>query len=93
MWPAQLSSVHQLVVVIRVTQTTANKEAPKQHAVHRRDATSGKTITLAGPKAWTVEEVIALCEKYADSEADVSIFLQSKFATSPIAIDQLCPET
>jgi len=29
-------------------------------------------MTLAGPKAWTVEEVIALCEKYADAEADVS---------------------
>ena len=29
-------------------------------------------MTLAGPRAWTVEEVIALCEKYADSEADVS---------------------
>lgn len=38
----------------------------------RRDATAGKTVTLAGPKAWTVEEVIALCEKYADAEADVS---------------------
>ena len=30
-------------------------------------------MTLAGPKAWTVEEVIALCEKYADAEADVSL--------------------
>jgi hypothetical protein len=29
-------------------------------------------MTLAGPRAWTVEEVIALCEKYADAEADVS---------------------
>ena len=61
--------------------------------MHRRDATSGKTITLAGPKAWTVEEVIALCEKYADSEADVSIFLQSKLVPSPIAAGQFCPKT
>lgn len=38
----------------------------------RRDATSGRTITLAGPKAFTVEEVIALCEKYADAEADIT---------------------
>lgn len=33
----------------------------------------GKTMTLAGPKAWTVDEVIELCEKYADAEADVSL--------------------
>lgn len=37
----------------------------------RRDETVGKTMTLAGPKAWTVDEVIGLCEKYADAEADV----------------------
>lgn len=30
-------------------------------------------MTLAGPKAWTVDEVIELCEKYADAEADVSL--------------------
>ena len=30
-------------------------------------------MTLAGPKAWTVDEVITLCEKYADAEADVSL--------------------
>lgn len=41
-------------------------------AALRSDATQGKTMTLAGPKAWTVEEVIALCEKYADAEADVT---------------------
>lgn len=29
-------------------------------------------MTLAGPRAWTVDEVITLCEKYADSQADVS---------------------
>lgn len=44
----------------------------------RRDATSGRTITLAGPKAFTVEEVIALCEKYADAEADVRFLLPSR---------------
>eukprot|EP00218_Dolichomastix_sp_CCMP3274_P014779 CAMPEP_0170132794 /NCGR_PEP_ID=MMETSP0033_2-20121228/820_1 /TAXON_ID=195969 /ORGANISM="Dolichomastix tenuilepis, Strain CCMP3274" /LENGTH=383 /DNA_ID=CAMNT_0010368227 /DNA_START=75 /DNA_END=1226 /DNA_ORIENTATION=+ len=35
------------------------------------DATIGKTLTLAGPKSYTVQEIIALCEKYADSEAKV----------------------
>lgn len=42
-------------------------------ALFRRDETLGKTMTLAGPKAWTVDEVITLCEKYADAEADVSL--------------------
>ena len=42
-------------------------------AFFRRDETVGKTMTLAGPKAWTVDEVIELCEKYADAEADVSL--------------------
>ena len=32
----------------------------------------GKTVTLAGPKAYTVEEVIELCEKYAGADADVT---------------------
>ena len=41
----------------------------------RGEATHGKTMTLAGPRAWTVDEVIALCEKYADARADVSDFL------------------
>ena len=38
------------------------------------DATIGKTMTLAGPKAYTVEEVIALCEAKAggDRRAQVS---------------------
>ena len=38
----------------------------------RSNKTLGKTMTLAGPKAWTVDEVIELCEKYADARADVS---------------------
>lgn len=41
-------------------------------AALRSDATIGKTLTLAGPKAWTVPEVIALCEKYADERANVT---------------------
>ena len=29
-------------------------------------------MTLSGPKAYTTEEVIALCEEYGNAEADVS---------------------
>ena len=41
-------------------------------AALRSDATVGKTLTLAGPKAWTVPEVIELCEKLADERAQVT---------------------
>lgn len=41
-------------------------------ATLRTDATVGQTLTLAGPKAWTVQEVIALCEKLAGADADVT---------------------
>ena len=32
----------------------------------------GKRLTLAGPKAWTVGEVIALCERLAGANAKVT---------------------
>lgn len=38
----------------------------------QRDETIGKTLTLAGPKAYTVSEVIALCEKLGGMEAKVN---------------------
>lgn len=41
-------------------------------AALRSEASVGKTLTLAGPRAWTVQEVIELCEKLADCEAQVS---------------------
>ena len=41
-------------------------------AALRSEETVGKTMTLAGPKAWTVQEVIELCEKLANAEADVT---------------------
>lgn len=37
----------------------------------RSDATIGKTLPLAGPKAWTNDEVIALCEKLGNMDAEV----------------------
>ena len=42
-------------------------------------------MTLAGPRAWTVDEVIALCEKYADARADVShLYLCPMLSDSPL---------
>lgn len=38
----------------------------------RSEKTNGKTLTLSGPKAWTTQEVIALCEKLSDSDANVT---------------------
>lgn len=41
-------------------------------AALRTEKTENKTLTLAGPKAFTVQEVIALCEDMAGREADVT---------------------
>jgi len=38
----------------------------------RTEAAVGQTMTLAGPKAYTVSEVIALCEDLAGAKADVT---------------------
>jgi len=38
----------------------------------RRDEASKRVMTLAGPKAYTVRDVIALCEKLGGAEAQVS---------------------
>lgn len=40
-------------------------------AALRSEASINKTLTLAGPKAWTVQEVIQLCERLADCDAQV----------------------
>ena len=41
-------------------------------AACRRDEAANKTMTLAGPKAYSVKEVIQLCEKLGGAEAQVS---------------------
>jgi len=41
-------------------------------AAVRTEESLGKTITLAGPKAYTIKEVIAMCEGKAGSEAQVT---------------------
>ena len=41
-------------------------------AALRSEGTVGKKLTLAGPQDFTVAEVIAVCERLAGSEADVT---------------------
>ncbi len=41
-------------------------------AALRRDACAGRVLTLSGPRAYTVAEVIALCEKLGKQEAKVT---------------------
>ena len=41
-------------------------------AACRRDEAANQVMTLAGPKAYSVNEVIALCEKLGGAEANVS---------------------
>ena len=41
-------------------------------AALRREQCSGRVLTLSGPKAYTVEEVIAMCEKLGKQKANVT---------------------
>ncbi|GAX79229.1 hypothetical protein CEUSTIGMA_g6669.t1 [Chlamydomonas eustigma] len=41
-------------------------------AALRTDKVLGKTLTLAGPKAWSTQEVIEVCENLADRDAKVT---------------------
>ena len=63
-----------LSVTLEVTchQSMLQDVAKMTLAALRSDATVGQTLTLAGPKAWTVPEVIELCEKLADERAQVT---------------------
>ncbi len=47
-------------------------------AALRNDATIGKTLTLAGPKAYTTKEVIEMCEDLSDSRAQVGVVEQRR---------------
>lgn len=41
-------------------------------AAIRNDETIGKTLTLSGTRAFTIQEVIALCERFAGADAKVT---------------------
>ncbi|KAB2602547.1 hypothetical protein D8674_003552 [Pyrus ussuriensis x Pyrus communis] len=38
----------------------------------RNEKVSGKLLTFAGPRAWTTQEVITLCEMFAGQEANIT---------------------
>ncbi|KAH0978108.1 hypothetical protein GBA52_027827 [Prunus armeniaca] len=38
----------------------------------RNEKVNGKLLTFAGPRAWTTQEVITLCERFAGQEANVT---------------------
>lgn len=42
-------------------------------AAAMKDRTLGKTLTVSGPKVWSTQEVIKLCEKLSGREADVNV--------------------
>eukprot|EP00897_Mesotaenium_endlicherianum_P004096 jgi/Mesen1/3714/ME000202S02803 len=56
----------------RVAYLDTQDVARMTMAALRNDKLDGKTITLAGPRAWTTQEVIALCERLAGQDAKVT---------------------
>jgi hypothetical protein len=59
-------------------------------AALRTEKTVGQRITLAGPQAYTVSEVIALCERFANADADVTEARRpacSRGRSAPLACD------
>lgn len=56
----------------RVAYLDSQDVAKMTLAVLRSDKVEKKTITLAGPRAWTSQEVIALCERLAGQDAKVT---------------------
>ncbi|MEW5313304.1 MAG: hypothetical protein WDW38_004882 [Sanguina aurantia] len=58
--------------VSRIAYMDSTDVAKLTLAALRSQKAIGKTLTLAGPKAWSTQEVIALCEKFASTDAKVS---------------------
>ena len=56
----------------RTAYLDAQDVARMTMAALRTEAAVGKTLTLAGPKAYTTGEVIEMCEKLSDTDAQVS---------------------
>ncbi|KAF3949269.1 hypothetical protein CMV_024844 [Castanea mollissima] len=49
----------------------------------RNEEINGKFLTFAGPRAWTTQEVITLCERLAGQDANVTIVLVCVEINSP----------
>ncbi|KAM2676963.1 hypothetical protein EV1_003588 [Malus domestica] len=49
-----------------------NDVAPLTFIGSRNEKVSGKLVTFAGPRAWTTQEVITLCERFAGQEANIT---------------------
>lgn len=56
----------------RVAYMDTQDVAKLTMAALRNDKLQGQTITLAGPRAWSSQEVIALCERLAGQDAKVT---------------------
>lgn len=56
----------------RIAYMDSQDVARMTMAALRSEKTEQKTITLAGPRAWTSQEVIALCERLAGQDAKVT---------------------
>eukprot|EP00271_Cylindrocystis_brebissonii_P017238 TRINITY_DN43_c0_g1_i1.p1 TRINITY_DN43_c0_g1~~TRINITY_DN43_c0_g1_i1.p1 ORF type:complete len:444 (-),score=90.69 TRINITY_DN43_c0_g1_i1:408-1739(-) len=56
----------------RVAYMDSQDVAKMTLAALRSEQTSRSTITLAGPRAWTSQEIIALCERLAGQDAKVT---------------------
>jgi len=56
----------------RIAYLSSQDAAKMTLAAVQSDATVGKTLTLAGPKAYTTAEVIAMCEEFSGASAKVS---------------------
>ncbi|CAN6688252.1 unnamed protein product [Malus baccata var. baccata] len=52
--------------------TVVNDVAPLTFIGSRNEKVSGKLVTFAGPRAWTTQEVITLCERFAGQEANIT---------------------
>eukprot|EP00475_Leptophrys_vorax_P019729 TRINITY_DN27038_c0_g1_i1.p1 TRINITY_DN27038_c0_g1~~TRINITY_DN27038_c0_g1_i1.p1 ORF type:complete len:233 (-),score=23.38 TRINITY_DN27038_c0_g1_i1:211-867(-) len=56
----------------RIAYLDSQDVARMTMAALRNEKTYRTTFTLAGPRAWTTQEVIALCERYAGQDAKVT---------------------
>ena len=49
----------------------------------------GRTLTLTGPKVWSTNEVIKLCEELSGREADVNVVSNSQMQLTMAAAGRL----